>query len=162
MSKPWVWLPCLALMVAGLRRSARLLPVLRRWPPLGDLLVSFEMAQWCELLALQLQSGLSILNCLGGHEGLRQGLIEGEEFWRCLRQQGYPRLVSEMVRAGEESGRLAEMLGWLATYYGEDFQNRLEALIRLIEPLVMVFLGIVAGALMIATLQPMAKALQSL
>ena len=54
------------------------------------------------------------------------------------------------------------MLGWLSRHYEEDFQNRLEGLTRLIEPLVMAFLGIVAGALMIATLQPMSRALQSL
>ena len=79
-----------------------------------------------------------------------------------MREQGYPRIISEIVKAGEESGRLADMLGWLSRHYEEDFQNRLEGLTRLIEPLVMAFLGIVAGALMIATLQPMSRALQSL
>ena len=138
------------------------LALMRRWSPLGDLLVSYQMSQWCDLLSLQLQSGLSLLSCLEANSELRRGLTEGEEFSACLREQGYPRIISEIVKAGEESGRLADMLGWLSRHYEEDFQNRLEGLTRLIEPLVMAFLGIVAGALMIATLQPMSRALQSL
>lgn len=166
LARPWVWPPLLLLGAALWRGRARwqgpLVRFLRRWPPLGELLTSYEMSQWCELLSMQLQSGLSILNCLGDHPALRQSLVEGEELWRGLRQQGYPRIVSEIVRAGEESGRLADMLSWLSRHYEDDFQNRVEGLTRLIEPLVMAVLGILAGALMIATLLPMSKALQSL
>ena len=164
LSKPLVWIPLLGLAAAVFRLRERwqgpLLNLLRRWPPLGDLLTSYEMSQWCELLSMQLQSGLSILNCVSGE--LRQSLVEGEELWRSLRRSGYPRIVSEIVRAGEESGRLADMLAWLSRHYEDDFQNRIEGLTRLIEPLVMALLGIVAGALMIATLLPMSKALQNL
>lgn len=166
LSKPWVWLPLAAATGLAVRRrhhwSGPLLARLRLWSPLGDLLASYEMSQWCELLHLQLQSGLSLLQCLGSQSALSQGLMEGQEFWDSLRRQGYPRIVSEIVRAGEESGRLPDMLGWLSRHYEEDYQNRLELLTRLVEPLVMAGLGIVAGALMIATLLPMSRALQSL
>jgi type II secretory pathway component PulF len=166
LSKPWVWIPLAGSAVLGWRKRRHWMgPVvtqLRRWPPLDSLLISYEMSQWAELLALQLQSGLSILNCLSGHASLRQSLLDGEELSVALKRDGFPRIASEMVRAGEESGRLGDMLNWLARHYEEDFLNRLEGSLRLIEPLVMGMLGIVAGALMIATLLPMSKALQSL
>ena len=67
-SKPWVWLPLLMGSVLAVRRRSRWMAVplalMRRWSPLGDLLVSYQMSQWCDLLSLQLQSGLSLLSCL--------------------------------------------------------------------------------------------------
>lgn len=166
LGQPWVWLLLLLSGVALVRHRRRwwqpLVRRMRLWPPLGHLLRSYEMSQWTELLALQLQSGLSILQCLDSETELRQSLLDGEELWRSLRQAGYPRLVCEMTRAGEESGRLADMLGWLSRHFEDDFQNRLESMTRLVEPLIMLLLGTVAGLLMIATLSPMSQALQNL
>lgn len=167
--KPWVWLPLLLLAVGFLKGAGRrrllaswVLKLAHRVGPLHQILQSYRLANWTQLMALQLQSGLTVLDCLSEEPATRQRLMDGEEFWQALRHQGYPRVLCEMVRSGEETGRVPEMLNWLSQYFAEDFQNRLDVLTRLLEPLIMAVLGIVAGILLVATLLPMSQALQAL
>jgi len=168
-SQVWFWLPAVLGLVYFFRSPARrqraaslVTAVARRWGPLQGVFRSYEMSHFTSILSLQLHSGLTVLDSLPEDSAARQQLLEGEEFWRCLRGPEYPRVISEIVRCGEETGRLPDMLGWLSRHFEEDFQVRLEGMTRLIEPLVMMVLGIVAGVLMIATLLPMAKALENL
>jgi type IV pilus assembly protein PilC len=67
-----------------------------------------------------------------------------------------------MVRVGEETGQLPQMLVWLSTHYDSQFQGDLELLAGLLEPLVMLLMGVVAAGVMLLTLLPMARALQQL
>jgi type II secretory pathway component PulF len=146
-----------------------------RWRPIQQIWRSYLMAQWCQSMALQLQSGLTVLESLtlaagttpssqlrASCHGMRQELMGGRDFSDCLGTQRFSKLLVEMVRVGEESGQLPTMLTWLSRYFEEDFASTLDGLTELLEPLVMAVLGTLAGVLMLITLLPMVKALQQL
>ena len=69
----------------------------------------------------------------------------------------FPNMVTQMVSIGEESGSLDAMLGKVADFYEEEVDEAVANLSSLMEPLIMVFLGIVIGALVIAMYLPIFK-----
>jgi type IV pilus assembly protein PilC len=72
-----------------------------------------------------------------------------------MRQQGlFPHMVIQMVAIGEESGALDEMLAKVADFYEEEVDNMVDALSSLLEPLIIVILGILVGGLVVALYLP--------
>jgi type IV pilus assembly protein PilC len=71
--------------------------------------------------------------------------------------QVFPNFVIQMTRIGEESGRLEDMLGKVATYYEEQVDNLVDTLSKQIEPLIMAVLGVIVGGLVIAMYLPIFK-----
>ena len=67
-----------------------------------------------------------------------------------------------MVRVGEETGKLAYVLQRLVEFYEDDFLRRLDTLIKLLEPFVICGLGIGVGLMLLFTMLPMVRAIQSL
>jgi type II secretory pathway component PulF len=150
------------------------LQVAGRWGPVGRILQSYAMCQWTQAMALQLDSGITVADSLtlsakvsppeirAQTLRLREDLIQGADFWKALQINRFPQLTVDMVRTGDESGQLPRMLLWLFEHYQKEFQNSLDRLAQLLEPLVMLVLGILAAVVMLLTLMPMAKALESL
>jgi type IV pilus assembly protein PilC len=174
LSWPPVWLAVLAsaalvLRNARLRRRGALilLDLALRAKVLRRIWTAARMARWADSLALQVQSGLSIAESLrvsgeGDSAAVYQGLVDGQTLNQSLRKAKFPNLVVEMVKVGEETGKLDEMLLWLAGFYEEQFKSSLDVLVAMIEPAVMLTLGLVAGICIIVTMLPMVKALQTL
>jgi type IV pilus assembly protein PilC len=69
----------------------------------------------------------------------------------------FPNLVTQMVSIGEESGSLDAMLGKVADFYEEEVDEAVAALSSLMEPLIMVVLGVLIGGLVIAMYLPIFK-----
>ena len=69
----------------------------------------------------------------------------------------FPNLVVQMVGIGEESGALEDMLGKIASIYEEEVDASVDGLTSLLEPIIMVTLGIVVGGLVIAMYLPIFK-----
>jgi type IV pilus assembly protein PilC len=65
-----------------------------------------------------------------------------------------PELLNRMVAVGERSGNLPEMLDHVADFYEEEFNNKIETLASLIEPMLIVFLGVVIGGIVISLYLP--------
>jgi type II secretory pathway component PulF len=148
---------------------------LLRWQPLQRLWGDYLFCQWTQSLSIPLRSGVSMVESmkLAGQasqslhlrscsERAVAQLQNGEELWSALAGQQFPRLLVEMVRVGEETGRLPRMLDWLATHYEGELRWRLDELKVMLEPLVMTVLGTLVALMMLATLLPMAKALEQL
>ena len=69
----------------------------------------------------------------------------------------FPTLVNQMTGIGEESGALDDMLDKVAVYYEDSVDNMVDNLTSLLEPMIMVVLGILVGGLMIAMYLPIFK-----
>ena len=68
----------------------------------------------------------------------------------------------QMVEAGEEAGKVDDMMTWVARLYESEVTYALASLVSLIEPLLLMGMGILVGLILIATLQPMLGVLQGL
>jgi type IV pilus assembly protein PilC len=69
----------------------------------------------------------------------------------------FPNMVTQMVAIGEESGALDQMLGKVADFYEQEVDEAVESLSSLMEPLIMVVLGVLIGGLVIAMYLPIFK-----
>jgi len=137
-------------------------------PVVGVLLQKAAVARVTRTLATLLTSGVSILESLmivaktAGNRVIEEALMiartdisEGRSISDPLRESGvFPPMTVQMIQIGESTGALDSMLNKIADFYEEDVDNMVGNLTALIEPVLMVFLGIVLGALVIAMYLP--------
>ena len=71
----------------------------------------------------------------------------------------FPPLVSQMVKIGEETGELDGMLGKIADFYEDEVDSSIQSLTSIIEPILMIGVGIMVGTIVIAMYMPMFKML---
>lgn len=182
LGSPWAWvgLPvAVALSYRPLKRQlgqARWRPYLLSIPGLGQVLRCASSARFAAALALCLRSGLNIqssltLSAQATDDPLlielmpeaRKAIEEGATIAAGLAQIGYfTPLFLEMVTSGEEVGRTDQMLRWLANALEKDLEQELSVFASLLEPLMLLAVGIVVGVLVIATATPMLSLVQSL
>ena len=139
-----------------------------RIPVLGLLLKKASMARVTRTLSTLLSSGVSILESLvivaktAGNKVIEEALItarthisQGRSISEPLKESGvFPPMVVQMIQVGESTGALDSMLNKIADFYEEDVDNTVANLTALLEPALMVFLGIVLGGLIIAMYLP--------
>jgi len=138
-------------------------------PLLGPMFHTFEIAQFSQNFSILIHSGvtvttsLDILNSAISREPIREAAIAANEAIRSGKPMGesfgsqepwFPDLFNRMVAVGERSGNLTEMLDHIAEFYEEEFHNRVETLASLIEPILIVFLGLVIGGIVISLYLP--------
>jgi type IV pilus assembly protein PilC len=139
-----------------------------RIPVLGLLLKKASMARVTRTLSTLLSSGVSILESLvivaktAGNKVIEEALVtarthisQGRSISEPLKESGvFPPMVVQMIQVGESTGALDSMLNKIADFYEEDVDNTVANLTALLEPALMVFLGIVLGGLIIAMYLP--------
>jgi type IV pilus assembly protein PilC len=137
-------------------------------PVIGVLLQKAAVARVTRTLATLLTSGVSILESLAivaktaGNRIIEEALViarteisEGRSISDPLKESGvFPPMTIQMIQIGESTGALDSMLNKIADFYEEDVDTMVGNLTALIEPVLMVFLGIVLGALVIAMYLP--------
>jgi type IV pilus assembly protein PilC len=85
-----------------------------------------------------------------------QNVREGETLWRSLDSTGVMSdLAVEMIKVGESTGALTEMLNNVSEFYDEEIESRLARLVSAIEPVILVFMGLVIGVLLYAFYLPL-------
>jgi general secretion pathway protein F len=148
---------------AGRLRADRLLLGL---PIVGEVLVKIEVARFTRILGTLLRSGVALVNALGvatellanralarAVAGLGDGVRRGAGLAQPIADAGvFPRLAVHMVRVGEETGRLEEMLLRVAVAYEADSRKLVKRLIALAEPCVILVMGLVVGFIVVAML----------
>jgi type IV pilus assembly protein PilC len=88
--------------------------------------------------------------------GIVQNVREGEPLWRSLENtEALSDLAVEMIKVGESTGALTEMLGNVSEFYDEEIESRLTRLVSAIEPLILVFMGTVIAILLYAFYLPL-------
>lgn len=163
----------LAATLSGLlvaRRSDAVRAILDRMvlalPVFGRIARERATAQAMRGLATVLGGGLDLANGLGlvrdllanraaraAMDGVLVGVRQGRPLWSCLGEAGFVSpLAVRLVRVGEESGRLAAVAEHLAEAFEERLATRLTRLVALIEPLVIVTLGLLVGGIVVSIL----------
>lgn len=150
----------------SLRRRAESLVF--RVPVLGALLHQAALARWCRTLSGLLSAGLPLVEAMGTARGaagyfayadasarLREQLAQGGSLHAAMTSTGlFPPVVLQMCAVGEESGALDQMLAKVAQAHEREVDDRVAGLSSLLEPLIILFLGLVIGGLVIALYLP--------
>ena len=138
-------------------------------PLLGDLIRKSVIARFSRTLSTLISSGVSILDALditartsGNrviHDAIKKSILsiaEGETITQPLKESKvFPPMVVQMISVGEKTGGLDEMLSKIADFYDEEVDAAVAALTSIIEPVIIVFMGIVIGGILIAMYLPM-------
>jgi type IV pilus assembly protein PilC len=142
-----------------------------RFPVFGVLLRKVAVAKFTRTMGTMLSSGVAILEALdivaktAGNKTIekaiydvRSGISEGRTIAEPLSESGvFPSMVCQMIAVGESTGALDAMLGKIADFYDEEVDQAVENLTALIEPFMLVFLGVTIGGLVIAMYLPIFK-----
>ncbi len=145
--------------------------VMLKLPKFGDLIVKSAMAKFGRTMATLFASGVSIekaLEVAGKVTGnliiqeavtnVQKEVTEGQAMWSSMEKtERFPKLIVAMVKVGEETGRLDEMLDTIARFYEDEVDRTVEGLITLIEPMLIVVLGSIVGGILIALYMPIFK-----
>lgn len=137
-------------------------------PVLGAVLSKAAIAKFSRTLATSFSAGIPILTSLkttsktSGNlhyqlavEEVYRDTAAGMPMYVAMRNcDVFPELVLQMVMIGEESGRIDEMLNKVATIYEFEVDNTVDNLSKILEPLIIVFLGVVVGGLVTAMYLP--------
>jgi type IV pilus assembly protein PilC len=140
-------------------------------PLFGVLAIKASVARVTRTLATLLSSGVAILESLvivakvAGNKVVEEALIvararisEGKSMSEPLQESGvFPPMVVQMIQVGESTGALDNMLNKVADFYEEDVDNLVTNLTAMMEPMIMMFLGVVLGGLIIAMYLPIFK-----
>jgi type IV pilus assembly protein PilC len=146
-----------------------------RWklklPVFGPLIHKICMSRFSRTFAQLIRSGVPILEVLdivggsaGNHvveesiKGVSLDVEKGDNLSVALsKKQIFPPMMLRMVAAGESTGRIDGMLEKMADFWDEEIEAMLDALTSLIEPLLIVFLGVIVGGIVIAMFLPIFK-----
>ncbi len=138
-------------------------------PMVGGILHRFAIMQFTQSLGTLLSGGTpmvpaieiasqSVTNQMISSKvaGIVQNVREGEPLWRSLESTGViSDLAVEMIKVGESTGALTEMLANVSEFYDEEIEARLSRVVAAIEPVILVFMGLVIATLLYAFYLPL-------
>ena len=179
----WFIVPLLVaiplLIVAFLRRERRGVLVdgaLLRLPYIGGLMRMYATSQLTRTLATLLQGGLPLLNALEvaaasiGNRALAAAvgratgpIREGRSLTHALESTGMvENLTLEMVKVGEQTGALGDMLNAIAEFYDEEMDTRLQTVLSLVEPLMLVCMAVLIATMLLAFYLPLFESISAI
>ena len=145
--------------------------VLLRLPVFGDVIRKATIARWTRTLSTMFAAGVPLVEALdsvGGASGnnvyldatkkIQTEVSTGTSLTVAMQNANvFPNMVTQMVAIGEESGALDGMLGKVADFYEEEVDEAVKTLSSLMEPMIMVVLGVLIGGLVVAMYLPIFK-----
>ncbi len=149
---------------------------LLKLPLVGELIRKVALANFSRTFATLMRSGVSVIQGLdivaktSGNKVIEQAVLkskkyiqEGQPIYLPLEESGvFPPMVVKMIAIGERSGRLEGMLLKIAQFYEEQTDAMVAGLSSLIEPMIIVFLGVIVGGIVVALFLPILKITQYL
>lgn len=149
---------------------------LLKLPAVGVVLHEFSLSQFARALATLVGAGTPLVTALEistGSVGNRRvsdavasvvpKVREGAELWRSLENTGqFTSLAVEMIKVGEATGALEEMLSNVSDFYDEAIEARLQTIINLIEPVILIVMGGVIATILLSVYLPMFTILSSI
>jgi type IV pilus assembly protein PilC len=142
-----------------------------RVPIIGPILRKATIARWTRTLQTMFAAGVPLVESLDAVAGaagntvylnatrkIQTEVSTGSSLTNSMANTGlFPTMVLQMVQIGEESGSLDNMLGKIADYFEREVDDAVAALSSLLEPIIIVFLGVVIGGLVVAMYLPIFK-----
>jgi type IV pilus assembly protein PilC len=162
-------------LVQAWKRSPRVQATIDRLalklPVLGEMLQKAAIARWSRTLATTFAAGVPLVEALDSvgpsagnavyKEATKQVQTEvniGTSLAQSMQNTGvFPNMAIQMTQIGEESGSLDSMLSKVADYYEREVDETVDALSSLLEPMIMVILGVIIGGIVIAIYMPIFK-----
>ncbi|MDQ0125213.1 type IV pilus assembly protein PilC [Pseudomonas lini] len=172
----WVMLGLLIAAVFGLRHALKTSQGFRdrtdtwllKLPLVGTLMYKSAVARYARTLSTTFAAGVPLVEALESVAGatgnivfkravlrIRQDVATGMQLNFSMRASGiFPNMAIQMTAIGEESGALDDMLDKVASFYEDEVDNMVDNLTSLMEPFIMVVLGVVVGGLVVAMYLP--------
>ncbi|NKB35820.1 MAG: hypothetical protein GKR93_01440 [Gammaproteobacteria bacterium] len=152
----------------GLRK---LNDIVSSFPLLGELLMQIYLIQTMRMVGLSLNNGVSLVDAINScrdmvrntHfirfiDDVNHNVTNGRSFSAAFSETDFiPDMVKQMVKTGEESGRLALVSSRVADYYQRDLSRRLGNLSKMIEPIMLLIMGVVVGLIVSSLILPIFK-----
>ena len=140
-------------------------------PVIGEVMHNSSIARFARTLAITFKAGVPLVEALDTVAGatgnivyetavlrIKNDVAVGYQLNTAMRQADvFPHMVIQMTAIGEESGALDTMLIKVAEYYEQEVNNAVDALASLLEPMIMVFLGVVVGGMLVGMYLPIFK-----
>ena len=137
-------------------------------PVFGDLILKSLIARISLILGNLSAAGVNLLESLDiaksvsnnvvvteAIDNVKKGVFSGETLTKLfLKEPLFPPTFSQLISVGEQTGQLDEMFNSVAMYYEEEFDGAVDNMSSLIEPIMIVFMGLMIGGLMIAMYSP--------
>jgi len=180
-TKYYIIFPALGLLIFGLRKYKKTESGRQKWDSIklkipmkiGQVVLKVTMARFSRTLSTLVAAGVDIIQALeitGQSSGnwvieealsdVRIKVAEGVPIAQPLVDNPiFPPMVSQMVKIGEETGELEKMLGKIADFYEDEVDAAIQSLTSIVEPLMMILVGLMVGVIVIAMYLPMFKML---
>ena len=140
-------------------------------PVIGDILNKSAIARFARTLGVTFHAGVPLVEALDAVSGatgsvvygdavkqMRDDIAVGHQLQLAMRQTNlFPNMVVQMTAIGEEAGSLDHMLFKVAEFYEEEVETAVDTLASLLEPLIMVVLGVLVGGMVISLYLPIFK-----
>jgi type IV pilus assembly protein PilC len=144
-------------------------------PVIGELTLKMSIARFCRTFGTLINSGVPMMRSLEitGETMNNMVLIEAIDMTRASIREGqklseplaasglFPTMVTHMIDVGEESGRLSEMLVKVGDFYDSEVESTIKGITSMIEPALIIFLGVVVGFIAISVMTPIFKLVNS-
>ena len=177
----WWWIILLGIMgtvyasISAWKRSEKFRRIIDKLtlklPVLGPIFEKAALARFARTLSTTFSAGVPMVEALESVAGatgntvygdaimrIREDVATGQSLQLTMRQQNlFPHMVIQMTGIGEESGALDELLAKVADFYEEEVNNAIDVLSSLLEPMIMVVIGVLVGSLVIAMYLPIFK-----
>ena len=162
-------------LIQAWRRSPKVQAIVDRsllkLPVLGEMLQKASIARWSRTLATTFAAGVPLVEALdsvgpaaGNYvfkeatKSVQTEVNVGTSLAQAMQNTGvFPNMAVQMTQIGEESGSLDSMLSKVADYYEREVDETVDALSSLLEPMIMVILGVIIGGIVIAIYMPIFK-----
>ena len=142
-----------------------------RIPVFGDVIRKASIARWCRTLSTMFAAGVPLVESLDSVAGAAGNYVYYEATKRIQSEVStgtgltvamtntgvFPNMVLQMVAIGEESGSLDAMLGKVADFFEQEVDDAVESLSSLMEPMIMVVLGVLIGGIVVSMYLPIFK-----
>ncbi|MDD5547773.1 MAG: type II secretion system F family protein [Candidatus Pacebacteria bacterium] len=144
--------------------------LLTRVPALGSVLKEMALQRFASTLSLLMRSGLPILESLEitagavgnddfreslqriAREGVAKGMTIGEAF---RREPAFPSVISNLIAVSEKAGHTEDILKTISDFYESEIDSMVKSLVSFLEPVLLLFIGLIIGAIALAIIVPM-------
>jgi len=140
-------------------------------PVVGDILRKSAIARYARTLGVTFRAGVPLVEALDSVSNatgsiiyndavkrIREDVAVGHQLQLAMRQTNlFPNMVVQMVAIGEEAGALDKMLFKIADFYEEEVNNAVDALSSLLEPFIMIIIGLIVGSMVVGMYLPIFK-----